>query len=267
MSIRPVLTTEERSLPYAKYYDLPITPIPEEKIRILEAGPIDPAQALKIEDRNKLFDPGYLPCEVGYCVMEDGSAYLANKTEMPGVTPEMFEWWFAWHPLEDMRYRIWDPEDHYFARQQMPEKAFDPGVPMREKTWGTVHLVREDIGPGPDDLVLEFRYPHELGYDEEKVGTAACAAMMCANGHGPVPGQGVAAIMTHMVRKIPGGIELRSRFWIGWGLVDGQVVKLVPDGIGIPVEVPMGLFAHNLKEFGHLATILPQLYAEQKDNF
>ena len=53
--------------------------------------------ALKIEDRNKLFEPGYLPCEIGYCVMEDGSAYLANRTEMPGVTPEMFEWWFAWH--------------------------------------------------------------------------------------------------------------------------------------------------------------------------
>ena len=257
MSQRPVLTAEERKLPYAKYYDLPITPIPAEKIAVLEAGPIDPSLALKIEDRNKLFEPGYLPCEIGYCVMEDGSAYLANRTEMPGVTPEMFEWWFAWHGLEDMRYRIWDPEDHFYARQQMREKVLDPKVPMREKTWGTVHIVREDIGAGPDDLILEFRYPHELGYDESKVGTKDCAAMMCANGHGPVPGQGVAAV----------GSELRSRFWIGWGLVNGQVVKLVPDGVRVPVEVPMGLFAHNLKEFGHLATILPDLYKEEKDHF
>ena len=179
----------------------------------------------------------------------------------------MFEWWFAWHGLEDMRYRIWDPEDHFYARQQMREKVLDPKVPMREKTWGTVHIVREDIGAGPDDLILEFRYPHELGYDESKVGTKDCAAMMCANGHGPVPGQGVAAVMTHMVREIEGGIELRSRFWIGWGLVNGQVVKLVPDGVRVPVEVPMGLFAHNLKEFGHLATILPDLYKEEKDHF
>ena len=134
MSQRPVLTAEERKLPYAKYYDLPITPIPAEKIAVLEAGPIDPSLALKIEDRNKLFEPGYLPCEIGYCVMEDGSAYLANRTEMPGVTPEMFEWWFAWHGLEDMRYRIWDPEDHFYARQQMREKVLDPKVPMREKT-------------------------------------------------------------------------------------------------------------------------------------
>ena len=118
---------------------------------------------------------------------------------------------------------------------------------MREKTWGTVHVVREDIGPGPDDLVLEFRYPHELGYDESKVGTPACAAMMCANGHGPVPGQGVAAIMTHMVREIPGGIELRSRFWIGWGLsmqyhsCTGRVIVLWKYQWDV---------AH-IKEFGH----------------
>ena len=179
----------------------------------------------------------------------------------------MFEWWFAWHGLNDMRYRIWDPEDHFYARQQMPEKVLDPSVPMREKTWGTVHHVLEDIGAGPDQLILEFRYPHELGYEEEKVGTELCAALMCANGHGPVPGQGVAAIMTHFVREVEGGIELRSRFWIGWGLVDGRVAKLLPDGVSVPPQAPQGLFAHNLKEFGHLAAILPSLYAEEKDNW
>ena len=209
MSKRPELTAAERALPYAKFYDLPITPIPEEKLAVLAAGPIDPSLALKIEDRNDLFKPGYLPCEIGYCVMPNGTGFLANRTEMPGVTPEMFEWWFAWHSLEDLRYRIWDPEDHYYARQQMREKTLDQSLPMRERTWGTVHHVLEDIGPGPDELVLEFRYPHELGYEEEKVGTDACAALICANGHGPVPGQGVAAIMTHFVREIPGGIELR----------------------------------------------------------
>ena len=82
--------------------------------------------------------------------MENGTAYLANLTKMPGVAADMFEWWFAWHGLNDMRYRIWDPEDHYYARQQMPKKVLDPTVPMREKTWGTVHVVLEDIGAGPD---------------------------------------------------------------------------------------------------------------------
>lgn len=267
MSKRPELTAAERALPYAKFYDLPITPIPEEKLAVLAAGPIDPSLALKIEDRNDLFKPGYLPCEIGYCVMPNGTGFLANRTEMPGVTPEMFEWWFAWHSLEDLRYRIWDPEDHYYARQQMREKTLDQSLPMRERTWGTVHHVLEDIGPGPDELVLEFRYPHELGYEEEKVGTDACAALICANGHGPVPGQGVAAIMTHFVREIPGGIELRSRFWIGYGLVDGQAGQAGARRRVRPGGGTHGLFAHNLKEFGHLAAILPQVYAENKDNW
>lgn len=44
MSQRPVLTPEERALSYAKYYDLPITPIPQEKLAILEGGPSRPCR-------------------------------------------------------------------------------------------------------------------------------------------------------------------------------------------------------------------------------
>ena len=47
MSKRPELTAAERALPYAKFYDLPITPIPEEKLAVLAAGPIDPSLALR----------------------------------------------------------------------------------------------------------------------------------------------------------------------------------------------------------------------------
>lgn len=267
MAQRKPLTAEERKLSYAKYYDLPMTPIPKEKLEILNQGPLNSRDALRIEDRNSLFDAGYHRCEIGYCVMEDGAGYLANLTKMPGVTPEMFEWWFAWHGLEDLRYRIWDPEDHFYARQKMPEKVLDKNVPMREKTWGTVHEVLEDIGGGADTLILNFQYPRALGYDEEKVGTRLCATMMCANGHGPVPGQGMAAIMTHFLREIDGGVELRSRFWIGYGLIDGKLVKLLPDGAEVPEQAVKGLFAHNLKEFTHLASILPRVYAEEKDRF
>ena len=91
MPERAPLTAEERALPYSKFYDLPIPPIPEEKLAVLAGGPIDPALALKIKDRNDLFLPGDLPCEMGYCVMPNGTGFLANRTYMPGVTPEMFE--------------------------------------------------------------------------------------------------------------------------------------------------------------------------------
>lgn len=112
-----------------------------------------PSLALRIEDRNDLFRPGYLECETGYCIMEDGSGYLANHTFMPGVTREMFEWWFAWHSVEDLRYRIWDPEDHYYARNQNMERVLDASLPMRERTWGTQHVILEDIGSGTDFII------------------------------------------------------------------------------------------------------------------
>lgn len=267
MPQKETLTASERNYSYSKYYDYDLTPIPNEKLAILESGPISADLILDIRDRNALFDEGYLPCECGFGIANDGSGYLANLTPMPGVTKEMFEWWFAWHGLEDLRYRIWDPEDHFYARQQNREKALDESLPMRERTWGTTHVILEDIGAGPDDLILDFAYPKDLLYDQDKIGTKACASMMCANGHGKTPGQGLTAVMTHMIREIEGGVELRSRFWLGYQIIDQQPVKVIPDGISIPLEAPMGLFAHNLKEFTHLAAILPQLYAEEKDRF
>lgn len=267
MPIRLDLKPEEKKYSYAKYYDLEMTPIPAEKLEILAKGSIDQSKALKIHDRNDLFKPGYLECEIGFCVMDDGTGYLSNLTYMPGVTVDMFDWWFAWHSLEDLRYRIWDPEDHFYARTQNREKVLDSSLSMRERTWGTKHVVLEDIGPGPDDLILEFESPDTFGYDISKIGTEYCGSMMCANGHGPVQGKGATAVMTHMVREVEGGIELRSRFWIGYQIINRQAVKVIPDGISVPVEVPKGLFAHNLKEFTHLAHILPKLYAEEKDNF
>lgn len=95
MAALPPLTPEEQAKSYTKYYYEPLAPVPAEKRKILADGPIDPAGALDIRDRNRLFEPGYLENEIGYCVMPDGSAYLANLTAMPGVTPEMFDWWFA----------------------------------------------------------------------------------------------------------------------------------------------------------------------------
>ena len=57
-----------------------------------------------------------------------------------------------------------------------------------------------------------------------------------------------------------------SRFWIGFRMENGEIVKAIPDGVKIPEIVPKGLFAHNIKEFTNLAAILPEVYQSQKDN-
>ena len=58
------------------------------------------------------------------------------------------------------------------------------------------------------------------------------------------------------------GVLFRSRFWIGYALVDGEYRKILPEGVRVPDVVPQGLFAHNIKEFTNLAAILPSLWKE-----
>ena len=153
---RVPVAPEDQQRSYYKYYNAPMAPADPQKYAKVLAGPIDPAKALPFQDRNRLFEPGYLEEELGYCVMPDGTGYLANLTQMPGVTAEMFDWWFAWHGLNDLRYTIWDPEDHYYARSMQKNKALDPDLSLKEKYWDTTHDVLEDTGMAPEGLYIKF---------------------------------------------------------------------------------------------------------------
>ena len=66
--------------------------MPEKNLQAARSGPVDVSKALKIQDRNRLFEPGYLDTETGYCIMDDGTGFVANLLQMPGVTGEMFDW-------------------------------------------------------------------------------------------------------------------------------------------------------------------------------
>ena len=258
MPERKPLTAEERALPYAKFYDLPITPIPEEKLAVLAGGPMDPALAMKIEDRNDLFLPGDLPCEMGYCVMDNGAGFLANRTFMPGVTPEMFDWWFAWHGLDSLRYKIWDREDHMYCQTRNPEQARDPKLSYKEKYWNTRHDVIEAFGPEPKEVVIPFIPPQDMGFDPEKLKDfkGTIVAMAAEDNR---------TVACHFVQPVEGGIELYSRFWFGWHLKDGRPARF--DDKVMPEQLPKALLLHNIKEFTNLARLLPRIFPEERDNF
>ncbi|OUP51845.1 phloretin hydrolase [Butyricicoccus pullicaecorum] len=254
---------EERGLPYFKYFEQDLAPIPQEKLDVLHAGPSD-KMGVPLAEKNLFLagkDDDY--CQIGFGVYEDGTAFVCNTTYMPGVTGEMLDWWFPWHSVgSDLRYKIWDPEDHYFARADNAAYVCDPNVPMHQKTWGVNHYILEDVGGGPDALKLCFKNPKDFGYAPELVGTDVCQSMVCAVGEG-----NCAAAMTHKWYPYKDGVLFCSRFWIGYGMVDGKIQKIVPEGVRIPDFVPMGLFAHNIKEFTNLAAILPAVYAENRDQF
>lgn len=269
MSKRVPVTDADRAKSYFKYYDMDMVPPPKDKIDQVLAGPLDPKKATKFADRNKLFEPGYLEDEVGYCVMEDGTGFVANLTFMPGVTTEMFDWWFAWHGLDNLRYTVWDPEDHHKAETMQRKQALDSSLSYKERYWNTTHHVIEDIGMGPEGLFINFKYPGDLGFDVSKIGTEACSTIVCARGYGEglPPFASSPTIMTHFVREVEGGIELRSRFWMGWTVKAGRDIKALPDFARMPIFAPKALCLHNVKEFTNLAALLPKIFAEEKDNF
>ena len=147
----------------------------------MKRAPGTPKDVLRIQDRARLFEPGYHACEFGYWTLEDGTATTACLTDMPGVTAEMFDWWFAWHPLDRLRYAIWDPEDHFDVQLEDHSLSRDKSNTLAERNWGSVHHVWEDIGLGFDLLEIRFHKPSDLGYDMDRIGTDACSTIVCSN--------------------------------------------------------------------------------------
>jgi hypothetical protein len=64
---------------------------------------------------------------------------------------------------------------------------------------------------------------------------------------------------THFVREIEGGVEMRSRFWLGWQIQDKKPVVVNNE---IPLELVKGLAHHCPREYTNLTAILPSVYAE-----
>ena len=170
-----------------------------------------------------------------------------------------------------MRYACWDNEDHYDVYLEDPARAVDMSLSMRERHWGSVHHIWEDIGlpGGAGMLVISFEEPGKLGYDTSRIDTDECNALVCANvkivGDDETPD--IPVVMTHFLRPVEGGSQLQSMFWFGYQIIDGKAVKCIPDGVTIPKEGPICLLNHNVKEFSNLAKILPELYAQEKDRW
>ncbi len=251
------LTEQQKQSPLYKYYELPIDPVPEDVAKQIMQMSYDSAEGMAYEDINKMFDDGYLPCEFGLFGNPDGGCMLANLTDMPGVTTEMFDWWFAWHGLDTMRYIIWDKDDHYYCQTQNVEQALNDKLSLRERFWDTEHEIKEALldGQDPVPVRLHFVHPTVVGFDPEKFknfkGTIICT-----------PGP---AIMIHFLRPTENGSELRTRFFMGYMATPNGVIR-VPEFPRID-DMGRAMLMHNVKEFTHLAKILPQVYNEFKDDW
>jgi len=264
----PDLTPEEKARPFSKYlYDEIPEPDPEHYAKMDE--PCDPAKAIGPEQVNDLLNPGYLDVEIGWCNLPNGAGFIANTILYTDVTADMIDWWFAWHPLEDLRYRIWYPPQHagIMLSPESRKRILDENVPMREKNWGAVHYVTENCDNGMENICINFLSPEDFGFDMDRFKEPYIATF--AGGYGwaaPTNKKDeditAPALMCHTFRNTSDGLEHRTRFWMGYRLSYGKPEVCLPPGVSVPVEAVQGLARHNVKEFTRFKYFLPRIYKE-----
>ncbi|HVL01577.1 MAG TPA: hypothetical protein VM553_17285 [Dongiaceae bacterium] len=246
--------------------------LPPTTIQSLRIGPMSEAQAPRFDQLNKLLDPGYQAVETGYCQRQDGSWYVAVKTDFPGTTGPMLDWWFCWHTGHSNRYRIWHPTAHTSAVSTHPERYDGLSRSNCKLYVGDTHHVVEDIGTGDENLSIRFVSPDAFGFDTSRFAEAGIETAICGYvGRRYLPAEFIR--MTHLVRRTESGCEMRSRFWVGEDvqLKFGRGLQgLVNRGFRLP-GVRQALFPNRLgfhlamhcaQEYHHLSGLLPQLYRE-----
>jgi phloretin hydrolase len=248
--------------PLSDYLTRPMTPPAADTLEAIASGPIDPRQALALGNVDRLLDPTPLERETGWCMLPDRVAYVAVRTPMPGVTSEMANWWFDWHPRDPLRYRIWHPLAHSDNSLQPPARA---GAMAH---WGTTHHPVEDVGTGVVHARIEFLPPSAMGMSTDALDDPRVATIVCGYAgddrlhvrHSP---------MFHVFLREGAGVVLRSRFWLGaalrpYGPLGGIGGRLLNRPVvrrrALPKGLPRALATHCAEEYSNLGALLPELF-------
>jgi hypothetical protein len=265
------LTAAQKEKPYAKYFYRTLARIADDIMQAIQSGPMNPQDTLLFERKNDLLQPGYHKYETGYCFMPDNSCYVAVLTRMPGVTGEMLDWWFWWHALEDLRYKIWYPGSHVANHAKDQGQLQNPALSPRERYWNNPQYPLEDVGIGMEQLSITFMPPEDFGFDTARFAEAGIATAICTR-VGSVVKKSLHTDMCHLVRTTADGVEMRSRFWIGRKLRltmlsdEAFVQRLINTRLVrkllIPTDTPAQMVHHCAQEYSNLAAILPELYRD-----
>ncbi len=247
--------------PYARFFRPDLAPLSGHVREALATGPVAWALMPGVDRAGNLQASGYEPVETGYTTCPDGSARVAILTPMPGVSPTMWDWWFAWHGSEAPRYKLWHPRAHVHVGWSDERSDLTHYV-------GRTSNVVEFVGADRIRLTIRFVPPSSLGFDEARL-RAAGETAICARGSlagAPVE----TGWLVHHVRPTAEGAEMRSRFWVGGGNVrpkgmesgfgralGGLAARLAP----MKAVAAADLLVHCAQEMAHLAAILPDLYA------
>lgn len=248
---------------YSVYLNKNIKPISSHAQEALDKGALDPARFITFEQATKLTEPGYHDVETGYCMGGDGSAFVNVLTDMPGVTPAMWDWWFGWHGDDISRYELWHPRDHL-------EVHWADKVKGRVAYIDRTSVVREYLGKKAETIAISFFQPSSIGLPNFD-GDPASSVFIVVKA-GPPKGPPIHfSRLIHQIRPTDTGAEMRSRFWLAGPYItarDNHPLGKVAAFIGRRVRKTPEIFARDLlahcaEEMAHLASFLPELYKQQ----
>lgn len=246
--------------PWAKFYHEQVPMLPLHVSEAVKKGPFAPSKLPPLARITELLEPNRTNFETGYTLEADGSIRVAVHTNMPGVSPEMWDWWFGWHGSHDSRYKLWHPKAHLAA-------AWADG--RNEVAYiGRVSKIEEFIGKSLEKANIAFIAPTELGIPAAALADKSKAVFICARiGYTSWPID--FGWLVHQVRRTKEGAEMRSRFFMGGTHVQwrGRQVpaffsKILQKMARLPERQAIDLLTHCSEEMNHLAGILPGLHHE-----
>ena len=245
-------------------YKLEMRPIPERVEVAIRAG-VRQDISFPLSDASRLLEPGNVPLEDGVIRNPDGMLTVCCRTDMPGVTAPMIDWWFCWHMPFTERYQLWHPLSHMrtFVREDRTHLAGQKAGYI-----GQASNVDEYIGKELNKLIITFVEPEAMGmnpahFSSAKIGTAICARVGLQNK--PID----IGWVIHLIRETPNGVEMISRFWLGDARLRVPLLsRLMHNRINtaharrqsVTDQGGLDLLRHCAEEMNHLARFLPALY-------
>lgn len=252
----------DRAKPFARFFNPLMKPLQSQAVAALLRGGVAAEMLPPLADaRDDLFGsgPGY---EDGYVLLPDGGMRVFIRTDLPGVTPAMIDWWFGWHGDDAAKYKLWHPLAHvHVAWQQTPPAA----ARGRDLYINHVSVVDEYIGSNFVRGLIQFVPPATFGlqHDSLENGSATLIAARLGVFEAPVN----AGVLLHHVRAVPGGSEMRSRFYMGGRHIAARntlgtiPAMLARRTLRMREADARALLVHCAEEMQHLSTFLPALYA------
>ena len=239
-----------------EYIKMPNCTVPEDiQLSLKKGGSITPTD---FENKNMILSDTALQAEAGYTLLPDGRYLVSMYCPMPGVTKEMVEWWFWWHPQISDRYKAWYPGEHfavgyakkdkeYFRQKQMPSFKSNIQYPV------------ERIGKLALPLSIEFVSPETFGFSEKVMKENKVATIVC--GHvGALNGIVQHTEMAHIFFEREDGLFMVSRFWMGERLRSPIIRKAMPNE-----STAKSMAEHCCVEYRNFAKRVPMLYEKNRE--